>query len=81
MTLEDYNRHLSLLGLHGPMGELRDATSGEFLVVYKMPTGEKKYLTPGSSLTDDQRQTVVRELTRHLGMIEVKRNGDRQVDL
>lgn len=70
-----------LLGLTGPMGELRDVASGGILLVYKMPTGENKYLTPGDLLSDSQRASVISELTRHLGMIEVKRNGDRKVEL
>ncbi len=76
MDLHEYNRQITALGLHGPMGELR-LPSGNFVLVYKMPDGAHKHLPPATSLTDEQRAEIIDGLKHHLGIIENNRRGDQ----
>lgn len=50
MDSSEYDRQLRLLGLHGPMGELRLA-DGSFILVYKLPDGTHKHLSPPDTLS------------------------------
>ena len=68
MTLGEYERQLRRLrGVAGPMGEMRQP-DGRFKLVYKLPDGSKKYLSPPQDLTEAQRAEVIAELRRHLGI-------------
>lgn len=79
MELDAFNAELIELGLVGPMGELR-LPDGSFVLIYKYTAdGSQKHISPGSSLTPEQRLDTVTELRRHLSVIENNRLGQAKI--
>lgn len=72
MTPEEHDEQLRILGLpHGPMGHR--VVDGHDWLIYKMPDGSPKWLTPPDQLTDQQRSEQIEGLKQHLGIIENNR--------
>lgn len=74
MDIEEYKASLRMLGVHGPMGEMR--RGGEYILAYKLPDDSRIYLPPADKMTDEQRAEVIEELRIHLGIFEANRNPD-----
>jgi hypothetical protein len=71
MDSDEYYKQLKLLGLNGPLGEIKCPQTSLILQVFKMPDGSMKYLR--HLKTDDQRASVIETLRLHLGIIEQNR--------
>lgn len=72
MTAEEHDKQLQVLGLpDGPMGHR--IVDGHDWLIYRMPDGSSKWLTPPDQLTDEQRAEQIEGLKQHLGIIEHNR--------
>jgi hypothetical protein len=73
MTVEEFNQELALLGVHGPMGELKQ--DGVLVLAYKLFDGSTKFFPPAVSMTPAQRAATIQMLKEHLGLVNSRREA------